>query len=367
MESVLPNINNQLVNALLHTAIYALLTVILFIISRWVVNRILKVVTRKTATTLDDRFLRVSSKPLGILIILLGLNYIANAFTAFLPADLDKGIDGILYILIVSLIALWVMRLFSSLFDWYSETIAVRTESTADDEFVPLITRLMKIIIATIAIIIILKHFNQDVQSLVVSLGVGSLAIALAAQETLSNMIGGFVIMTDRPFRVGDRIELSDGKVGDVYQIGLRSTKLLTFDNTLVIVPNSEIVKERVINRSYPDPFIRVRIDVGVSYDSDVDTVKKILVDTFNNHPDILADPEPAAYFLEFGDSSLNFMVQGRVDSWKKQFEVAGQLRGEIIRRFRESGIEIPFPQHDVWIRTQPLEHRWEKLADKPD
>jgi small-conductance mechanosensitive channel len=358
MESAIPTIENPLGNALLHAAIYAAVTVLFFILSRWVLTRWAQKLAKKTTTTIDDQLLRASTKPFGILVVLVGLNYTVNAFSPFLSEGLNKHIDGVLYVLIVTLTSLWVMRLFTGFFNWYAEVIALRTESTADDEFIPLINRLTKIVIGTITIIIILKHFNQDVQSLVVSLGVGSLAIALAAQETLSNMIAGFVIMTDRPFRMGDRIELSDGKVGDVYQIGLRSTKLLTFDNTLVIVPNSEIVKERVINRSYPDPLIRVRIDVGVSYNSDIDQVKAILTETFKNHPDILEEPEPKAYFLEFGDSSLNFMVQGRVDSWKKQFTVSDELRGMIIKRFRQEGIEIPFPQRDIWVRTQPLEHR---------
>jgi len=346
-------VENQLGNSLLQALIFAALTAVLFIISRWILNRGLRLLTRRTATTLDDRLIRIGAKPLGFLILITGFNYVVKSFSPYLSSALLKHVDGIIYILTVFVIALWVMRLLTQFFEWYAEAIAQRTESTVDDEFIPLIIRVSKIIVGVIAFIIILKHFNQDVQSLVVSLGVGSLALALAAQETLSNMIAGFVIMTDRPFRVGDRIELSDGKVGDVYQIGLRSTKMITFDNTLIIVPNSEIVKERVVNRSYPDPLIRVRIDVGVAYSSDVDQVKRILVQTFRDHPEILDEPEPKAFFLEFGDSALNFMVQGRVDSWKKQFTVADELRGTIIRRFREEGIEIPFPQRDIWIRSQ--------------
>ncbi|MFH1861630.1 MAG: mechanosensitive ion channel family protein, partial [bacterium] len=278
--------------------------------------------------------------------------YSVHAFAPFMSAGLLKHVDGIIYLLMVGTVATILMRVIGQFLAWYAEEIAIRTESTADEEFLPLISRICKIVVGVIAIIIVLKHFNQDVQSLVVSLGVGSLAIALAAQDTLSNMIAGFVIMTDRPFRVGDRIELSDGKIGDVYQIGLRSTKLLTFDNNLIIVPNAEIVKEQVTNRSYPDPVIRVRIDVGVAYGSNIDQVKAILLGILQEHPEILEEPAPAVYLMNYGESSLDFMVIGRVDSWTKQFGVAEELRCEIFRRFGQEGIEIPFPQRDIWIRS---------------
>jgi small-conductance mechanosensitive channel len=350
---------------LLQAAIILVITAIVFMMSRWIIHKVLHKITTRTKTTLDNRLISASARPIGFFIIVLGLNYTVKSFSNLMSEGVREHVDGVFYILVAWAITVWLMRMVTNFFQWYADEVAQRTESTVDDEFIPLIVRLSRIAIAAVALIIVLKHFNQDVQSLVVSLGVGSLALALAAQETLANMIAGFVIMTDRPFRVGDRIELSDGKVGDVYQVGLRSTKLMTFDNTLVIVPNSEIVKERLINRSYPDPIIRVRIDVGVSYSSDVDKVREILVQTFVDHPEILEEPEPRAYFLDFGDSSLNFMVQGRVDSWKKQFGVAHELRCEITRRFREADIEIPFPQRDIWIRSQqPQEASGSKSND---
>lgn len=359
-------VENPILISVIQAGLAIVFTAILFILSRWILSRGLRILTKRTKTTLDDRLIRASDKPLGFLILIVGLSYALRSFSPFLTEGVIKHVDGLVYILVVLNVAVWLMRSISQILEWYAETIAIRTESSADDEFIPLINRLARITIAIIALIIVLKHFGQDVQSLVVSLGVGSLALALAAQDTLSNMIAGFVIMTDRPFRVGDRIELSDGKVGDVYQVGLRSTKLMTFDNTLIIVPNAEIVKERVTNRSYPDPIIRVRIDVGVAYSSDVEKVKRVLVETFQDHPEILKEPEPQAFFLEFGDSSLNFMVQGRVDSWKKQFIIADELRRDILHRFRQEGIEIPFPQRDVWIRTSQQTDILSSSANEP-
>ncbi len=179
-------------------------------------------------------------------------------------------------------------------------------------------------------------------------LGVGSLAIALAAQETIANMIGGFVIMIDRPFRAGDWLRMTDGTTCKVHQIGVRSTKFLTFENTLIIVPNAELMKSTVHNVTYPYPEIRVRIDVGVSYNSDMDQVKRVMLDEAQKNPMILNDPEPFFRFLEFGDSSLNVSMFCRVPQVLDQYKAGSDLRTQILKRFRQEGIEIPFPQRVI-------------------
>lgn len=197
---------------------------------------------------------------------------------------------------------------------------------------------------------IVLEHFDVDIKGLIAVLGVGSLAVALAAQDTLSNMIAGFVLMIDRPFRRGDRVILGDGTKCDVYLIGLRSTKFLTFDNTLIIVPNAELIKMTINNQSYPEPKIRVKVEVGVAYGSDIDKVRKILLDIARNHPDSLDDPAPDVYFTELADSSLNFAVVCRVGSVSQLWMTSVKIREEIYKRFEAEGVEIPFPQRVVHL-----------------
>lgn len=162
-------------------------------------------------------------------------------------------------------------------------------------------------------------------------------------------MIAGFVIMTDLPFRVGDRISLSSGEIGDVYEIGLRSTKVRTFDNTLLIVPNAEIIKEKVVNLSYPNPLLRVKVLVGVAYGSDLELVKKILEDVCKENPKVMDNPPPVSYFLEFGESSLDLRVTCFVNDWNEEWNTAEEIRLEIYKRFIENAIEIPFPQRTLW------------------
>nr|MBC8278049.1 mechanosensitive ion channel [FCB group bacterium] len=332
------------------------------LIATWVIYSIAKRILifleksahENTRWTIDEEIVRFLKTPVTRLILIIGLFYALNYLSTVFGEDYRKYVHGIFYILIVGQITLTLMRLVTFSSQIYTDKFIDRRMISGREEFFPLVVRVVKIIIFTIALIIVLKHFKQDVQSLVVSLGVGSLAIALAAQETLSNMIAGFVIMTDRPFRVGDRIKISSGETGDVYEIGLRSTKVMTFDNTLIIVPNAQIINEKVLNLTYPEPRTRVQVFVGVAYGTNIEKVKEILIDICNRNPKVLATPAPNAYFLNFGDSSLDFRATCHVSNWDQEWSTAEEIRLEIDRRFSEEGIVIPFPQRSVWFENKP-------------
>src|SRR6185369_5635519 len=156
---------------------------------------------------------------------------------------------------------------------------------------------------------IILKHFNYDILSLVTALGIGSLAIGMAAKDTLANMISGFTLMIDRPFRIGDRIQLTTGQFGDVADIGLRSTKIKTVENTLLIIPNSDLCNTTVINQAFPNLNTRGRINVGVAYGSDVDLVKRVMNAAALEIGEVLREPAPESFFTSFGDSALQMAL----------------------------------------------------------
>ncbi len=306
---------------------------------------------RRTKSNLDDRMLKIIGGGVRKILWLIGVYFALHSLNFLLSSSLLKYSDGILYIFAVFVAAHILSGVLESLLDWYGERWGESVKGRIQDEFGPLFRRLIVIVIYTIAIIFILKHFRQDISSLIVSLGVGSLAVALAAKDTLANMISGFMIMTDRPFRIGDRIMLESGEKGDVYDIGLRSTKILTFDNTLIVVPNQQIINEKVTNLSYPDPQIRVMVEVGVAYGTDLDKAKRVLVEVCKAHPDVLDEPPPKAYFLNFGESSLDLRVVCYVARWNEQWHVSEELRMGINKAFQHEGIEIPFPQ--MVIHTQ--------------
>lgn len=319
--------------------------------SEYTLNNWVSLLVKKTPTDLDDKVLERIKKPLHYLILF------AGAYIAFtrLPLEglINRIIDGVIYVAGVSVAVYLVYSVFDEIIKWYAEKISRETESRLDKEFLPLIEKIMAIFIFIGGLIAVLKHFNQDIYSLVTALGVGSLAIGLAAKDTLANMISGFTIMMDRPFRPGDRVELGSGEIGDVMEIGMRSTKIKTFFNTILVVPNSDLVNTRLINHSYPDSKVSGRIEVGIAYGTDVDLAKKTMIEAALSVEDVLKDPEPNVFFTRFGDSSLNMMLIYWVDDYSVRFAAQDKINLEINKRFAEKGIEIPFPMRTVITRGE--------------
>jgi len=337
---------------LIGAAVIILATGLVSFILRVVVFGAVHRLTRKTSTTLDDRLLKAIRSPLALLIYVFGLsilfNFLQSRYAEFIGESAGQTVDGIIYGFGVFVSALLIIRLISTILSWYADTIAIKTKTNLDDQFVPLLERSLKIIVATLAALTILEHFGVDIKGLVAVLGVGSLAIALAAQETLANMIGGFTLMIDRPFRIGDMVRLPDNRRVKVYEIGIRSTKFLTFDNTLVIVPNAELIKSTVHNLTYPLPRVRAVIEVGVGYESDMDKVRDTMLDVAAKHDNVLQDPEPQFLLWNFGASSLDVVLRCHIERAEDDRRTSSELRLQILDRFRQEGIEIPFPQHVV-------------------
>jgi len=332
-------------------------------LSKKIIYLIRKFITQKTPTEIDDRIMLVLKDHLGRIFIVagiyIGLQKLEMEITATEPVRLLMYyLSGILFVAAAIILSLLIMHVISEIISWYIKRLAHEDHAKLSTEFMPLFIRILKIGVAGIMLVVVLEHFGLDISAVVVSLGVGSLAVALAAQETLANIISGFVIMIDRPFRYGDRVLLESGEMGDVYEIGLRSTKIKSFDNTLLIMPNAEIVKGKIVNLSYPEPQIRVVIYIGVAYGSDLQRVKDIMIQICEAHPEVLDDPPPEAYFLEFGDSALNFRLSCRVGSYTVQWRVAEEIRLEVDRRFREEGIEIPFPQRVVYLKKNENDNK---------
>lgn len=337
---------------LLGVAIILVATVAAVSLARLLLFVVAQKLTARTKTDFDDKLLRAARRPAYFLVYLLGLGYLVQFLEdRELPylSNATFGIaDGVVFTLGVLTITHIAVRVLTTMISWFGSNIAARTDTEIDDEFVPLIDRAVKVILYVLGVLVVLDHFDVNITGLITVLGVGSLAIALAAQDTIANMIGGFVIMIDRPFRTGDRLLLDNGRVCDVFQIGVRSTKFRTRENTLIIVPNSELTKSTVHNLSYPQPETRIRVDVGVGYGEDLDKVRDVMLDEAAQHADILEEPVPQFRFLNFGDSALDVSLRCHVTDVATQYATESELRLQILRRFRTEGIKIPFPQRVV-------------------
>ncbi len=318
-------------------------------LSQYILTKWISKFTGFTKTAIDDKIINVVKRPIYYINLLHGLRLASD--TLSLPDRIQEIINGVIYIVAVFIAVLVIYRVADLLLKWYLKKLAKKTDKAVEKDFLPLIEKVSSIFIFLIGIIVVLKHFNYDVLSLVTALGIGSLAIGLAAKDTLANMISGFTIMVDRPFRVGDRIQLSSGEIGDVLEIGLRSTKIKTFDNTVIIVPNTELANMKLINQAYPDSLLKVRIDIGIGYGSDVEKAKKIMIDAALSIDYVVKDPPPIVYFNEFGDSALLLYMRCWVKEYLDRMLAKDAINMLIKKRFEEEGIEIPFP-----IRTVHME-----------
>jgi MscS family membrane protein len=346
-------------NPIIYHTFIALLIVlgsgILGQVLKYLMSTIFKRLFAYTETTLDDRLLAVVRSRVTKITIIIGC-YVAIgvAREGVLPefVTYHHVLDGIgvaLYIILVLVLTRFVSRLIEAMLEWYMDEVSAKTHSNVTSTVGPLTTKIFNILLFLIAGMIVLDHFGINIGSLLVSLGVGSLAVALAAQETVANVIAGFVILIDQPFRVGDRVKLPSGEEGDVHQIGLRSTRILNFDNNLVVIPNSELVKNRLINFSFPDQQTRVLVEVKVAYGTDLDNAKSILLDLASGYPDILKNPSPRVFCMEFADMGLLLRLAARTSHFDKKFDIETDLREKIYKRFAESGIEIPLPKRVVY------------------
>jgi small-conductance mechanosensitive channel len=220
--------------------------------------------------------------------------------------------------------------------------------------YLELLRKGTKLILIIILIFSACKGLELDVSTLIASLGVGSLAIGLATQDTIKNFISGLLIVSDKPFRLGDYIKILETNIeGHVVDIGVRSTKILTLDNNIIIVPNSTLTEKSIENLHYPTPLIKGRVEVGVAYSSDIELVKKAIWEAISEVNTILDIPKPSINFVNFGDSSLDFLVFFYVRRRDVLWDTQNELREKILEKFRKYNIEIPFPQQDIWFRNE--------------
>jgi small-conductance mechanosensitive channel len=269
-------------------------------------------------------------------------------------------LSGTLFVILVVIFFNLLFHALDELMRWYMNGRQEGSRELISRNMIPMVEKLAMLFLMGTALIIILKHFNYDIFSVVTALGIGSLAIGLAAKDTLAHMISGFTLMLDQPFRIGDRIQLAGGQVGDVLDIGLRSTKIKTLDNQQLIIPNSDLCNTILTNQAFPDQRAKGRINIGVAYGSDVERVKQLLVATALEIEAVLPDPLPEAYFVSFGDSALNMSLFFWVADYSQLFAVTDRINTLILRRFNENGVEIPFP-----IRTVIMEKGSEPYAQQ--
>jgi small-conductance mechanosensitive channel len=214
-----------------------------------------------------------------------------------------------------------------------------------------ILIRMTQYVVIIIGIIFSCQFIGLDLSGLAVIFGLLSVGIGFGLQNLVANFISGLILLFERPIRVGDRIILGDLE-GDVEEINIRSTTVRAIDNNSIIVPNSEFTSNRVINWSHGDRRVRLQIDVGVSYNSDIDTVIEALMEVARDHSEALKHPAPEVRHTGFGDSAWNMRLWVWIPIARHHRRIRSELNCAIVRKFREKGVQIPFPQRDLHVRS---------------
>ncbi|NOZ81548.1 MAG: mechanosensitive ion channel family protein [Candidatus Micrarchaeota archaeon] len=313
-----------------------------------VIERYLLRLTKKTRTHIDDLVVSTIRWPVYYGIIIIGLYHALKLVLPGYSSLIDLGLKAILI-----LFGTWLLIKFSDfVIKAYALRVMGKKRIKVEEDVIALIQRLAKIFIVIIGAIIILDEAGIEVTPLLAGMGIAGLAIALALQDTLSNFFSGIYLIFDKPFKVGDRIQLN-GEFGEIIDVGLRSVRIRRLDNTLVTIPNSELAKSRIVNLSAPDLRMRIKLPIGVAYGSDVQKVKKVLLKILRNTQGVLQEPEPKVRFKEFGDFSLNFEMVFWIDDIRNRWDIVDAINCKIDKEFKKAGIEIPFPVRTVYLRRE--------------
>jgi small-conductance mechanosensitive channel len=222
--------------------------------------------------------------------------------------------------------------------------------------------RVTHYLIMAIGAIVAFQFIGIDLTGLAVIFGLLSVGIGFGLQNVTSNFVAGLILLFERPIKIGDRVTVGETE-GDVIEINIRSTTIRTLNNIAIIVPNSDFVSSTVINWSYGDQKVRLDVDVGVSYASDLDTVIRCLLEVARENPEVLREPAPEVLHMGFGDSSWNMRLRAWISDPKRHPRVRSALNCATVHKFRANGVEIPFPQRDLHLRS-PLPLPVESLSE---
>jgi small-conductance mechanosensitive channel len=284
---------------------------------------------RTRSAQLGEAVERTASRSLRLLAILIGLGWALS----LLPAEpWAPPVAGALYLLTALVAVRLAMRLSAVLLHAWLDAANGAARERAQKEYLPLAQTVITVALALVGMIVVAHHFGHDVSSLLTALGIGSLAIGLAAQQTLGNMIAGFTLLVDRPFRPGDRIRLASGETGEVAEIGIRSTRIVLDDANLLIVPNAELANSRVVNYAFPTPGARGEVRLKVA-NAQVAGAMVLARELLRGQAEVVATPEPEVAVVALDDGKAELALRFHVLAQGHQRRVEERLRGALAER----------------------------------
>lgn len=330
--------------------IVSLLTLVFFFIGAklvtFIVEKYILKLTAKTKTDVDDLLVKRTHKPVSFLLVILGVKL------ALMPLGLSERINVVVQRSISTLSILVLMYILIGVINIIVKASvmrkAVKQEKEIDKNLIRISSRTSKVVFLVLALLFILRIWNIKIEPLLASLGIIGIAVAFGLQNTLGNVFGGISLLMDRSIRVKDIIRVEGETYGEVVDVGLRATKVKTWDNEIIIIPNGKLAGINIKNYVLPTPTARIVIPFSVAYGTNVDKVKKVVMREIKKLDNLDEKHEPMVMFLEMAASSLDFKAFVWLKSYKERFVTKERLNCAIYNTLNKNKIVIPFPQVDV-------------------
>lgn len=335
-------------------AVAVLIVFISFFLSRLItiiIDKIVLAFTKKTKTTIDDEIVEKTKNPLTWLMVFFGLKFAVQYM------QVDHYLINILIKLLISIqifFAFYIGIIIADIIitNW-AKHFARKTRSKIDGDVLPLARKTMKAILYIFAFLTVISQWGIDIKGFLAGMGIAGIAIGFAVKDSLANIFGGVSIILDKAFKVKDIIQLESGEMGEVTEIGLRSTRIQTWNNELFIIPNGYMANTKILNHNLPDLSARVDIKFGVEYGVKDEDVKKLILKTIKKNKFATPDPKPQVLFIEMADSSINFEARFWIKDVKNKLEAKVITTKDIYRTLNKAKIGIPFPTRTVYLKNE--------------
>jgi MscS family membrane protein len=339
---------------LLGCFIIVLATLILRSVIKKIFYPRIRELTKRTDTRLDDFLIEKSERPVYFLVMIIGLYFAVMLLNPPVePVNVRLFVKNT-FLVLITIGAVWISLILVDIGIAFYRGKSKTEDPVIDQQLLPMFAKTLKIFILIVAALMIIQNLGYSVTSLLAGLGIGGLAVALAAKDALSNIFGSIAVLLDRPFKVGDWIKTSKFE-GIVESVGFRSTRIRTFAKTLISVPNSEVANMEIENFTLR-PQRRIFTYIGVTYASTVEQIEKAvegIKEILKNHPHIDDEMIKLVFFDEFGSSSLDIMVYCFSDTsdWSQWLQIKQEVYLSMMRLLEDLGLQIAFPSQTVYLK----------------
>ena len=319
-------------------------------VAYWFLSKVLKKFTQKSKTKFDDILIDMMEEPLVVVVVLMGFWYGLERLT--FSDGIDEFIAHSMQAAVILTVTWMIVRLLDALIEQYIVPLAAQSETDLDDMILPVIRKAAKSMTWILGIIVALNNAGIEIGPLIAGLGIGGLALAMAAKDTVSNFFGGFTIFTDKPFKVGDRIKVGDFD-GSIYEVGLRSSRMRTLEGRMVTIPNARIADSMIENVS-EEPTRKIVNKLGLVYDVNADQIRQAidLLNGIAKESSAHIDEKVITGFTGFGDSALELLFIYYIKSGEDIIGVQTDINLKIMEQFAANNLDFAYPTQTIYTKA---------------